>query len=205
MSKVLFLGCHADDIELGCGGTIHKNKDRWLMKCVTLSASSYDPRGSLGQHPDIWQSQQKALDLLGVQEMSWFNHKTNFFYEERNDVWLTLNRLKLEFNPDIVFTQASDDHQDHKVLSEETARVFQSRTILEYHIARSQRVMAINHYETLSRYDVEAKIDALKEYTMYLNKNYFQPEFIVAQARNNGCYIGVEFAESFRIVQNINL
>lgn len=205
MTNVLFLGCHADDIELGCGGTIHKNRQKWNIRCVTLSSSSYSPQGEQGEYPDIWLSQKRALTLLGVTDMMWLRHRTNFFYEARNDVWASLHQLKLDFKPEIVFTQATDDHQDHCVLSEETSRVFQSSTIIEYHIPRSQRNFIANYYETLEVENVNAKVKALDEYDMYRYKSYVQADFLRSQMVYNGGYVGAEYAEAFRIIQMIDL
>lgn len=202
MIKVLFLGCHVDDIELGCGGTIHKKKNEWQINCLTLSQSSYSPLGMDGPYPDIWKCQRESFDFLGVQG-KWLSHRTNFFYQERNELYASLNRENDITKPDIVFTQSCDDHQDHETLHKETLRVFQKSSIIEYHIPRSQRSFCPNYYQSLADENVNCKIKSLQFYDMYRNKIYFQEEFIRSQLIQNGCYIGEKYAESFRIIQLI--
>ena len=203
MTRVLFLGCHADDIELGCGGTIHKNKGVWDISCVTLSKSSFSPLGENGEHPDIWMCQKEALSVLGV-DGTWLNHRTNFFYLERNEIYLSLVWARESIRPDIVFTQMADDHQDHEVLAKETMRVFQSHSVIQYHIPRSQRAFCSNYYQVLSEDDFKAKTKALDCYPMYKEKKYFCHDFIKAQMLSAGCYIGADLAECFLSVQLIN-
>ena len=205
MTKVLFLGCHADDIDLACGGTIHKRLGQWDIHCATLSSSSFSPQGENGPHSDIWMCQMEAFETLGLKQsqFDWFHHRTNFFYEERNEVWKTLKLLRDKLAPDMVFTHAADDHQDHVVLAVETMRVFQYSSVLEYHIPRSQRTFVGNYFTGLNEADVEAKVRCLKCYPMYEDKHYFQESLLRAQLVCNGGYIGQQYAEAFRVIQLI--
>lgn len=206
MTKVLFLGCHADDIELGCGATIHKHRYDWDIHCVTLSGSSYSPMGNQGEYPEIWREQQKSLIKLGVpiQNLTWLEFKTNYFDEARDQIYRQLRSVTEKLMPDIVYTQEKDDNLDHGVLHDESFRTCQYSTLIAYHIPRSQAVFNTNLYESVQIDNVDAKVASLSQYHMYAKKHYFREEFVRAQLVYNGCYVGHRFAEPFRIIRTVS-
>lgn len=150
MHKVLFLGAHVDDVELGCGGTLYKYRNKWNRICVTLSKSSYSPEGIDGKYPDLWRHQVEALAQLEC-ELQVFAHRTNFFEEERNAIWQTLANLRDAVTPDMVFVNAPDDQQDHACLYRETLRVFQKTSVICYPTYGSTQNFQMNYYEGLSK------------------------------------------------------
>lgn len=148
MYKALFIGCHVDDIELGCGGLLYKRSNEWDCYCATLSRSSYSPLGSAGPFYDIWKTQNKSLSILGYKkEIFFFSHRTNFFEIERNDVWETLKSLREITQPDLVYINAFDDHQDHQTLYRESLRVFQSCSLICYPTYGSIQTFQANYFE----------------------------------------------------------
>ena len=194
--KILFIGCHCDDIELGCGGTLYQLSKKHEVKCLVLSSTGR------GQFPELHSDSTRALKLLGATNISFRQHMPSSFPEQRQSVWEALHYVQLEFEPDVVFTQEPDDHQDHVVLAEETIRNFRRSSIIQYTVMRSCMGFVPNFFVRLTREEVDAKIAALSHYSMYTkSKNYFRAENIEAQIRASGVYVEEEFVEAFKIVK----
>lgn len=191
--RVLFIGCHCDDIELGCGATIHKKKN-WEKTCVILSST-----GLKNQHPNLHTLCRAAMLDLGVKDVRFFNFPPSFFPDHRQEIWEVLSKINDEIKPDVVFTQEEDDHQDHTVLAQETRRNFRYSSVIRYTVMRSCMGFIPNLFVPLSKIDLEAKIKALEHYNIYKNKNFFSSENVEAQLRASGIYLDEEFVEAFQV------
>lgn len=202
MRRALFIGCHVDDIELGCGGLLSKRLDNWDCYCVTLSRYSFSPQGEHGEHPNIWKCQQAALKFLGYKkQIAFYSHRTNYFEEERQRVYSSLKWQRDHVKPNIVFINHDDDHQDHATTYREALRVFPDVTLLTYPTYGSIQVFPANHYEVLLEEDVDQKVLSLAHYPMYKDKPYIKN--IKAQCQADGTYIKKSFAEKYHIVRSV--
>lgn len=199
--KALFLGCHCDDIELGCGGTIHKRRNDWDITCVVFSDC-----GPFGTIPELKDYSKKSLNQLGASKVLFQNFPVNDFWQLRQNIWETICYLEKSIKPDVVFTQCPDNHQDHKTLYEETIRNFKKSDMISYQSSiRNSLDHSWNWFEILSRDDVNAKLNILDNYPCYRHsKIYFSPENIESQLRCNAMYIESEFAEAFELVKKVN-
>lgn len=197
--RVLFLGCHCDDIELGCGGTISKYRNEWEMIAVTLSSD-----GLAHSMPELKECSQKALQNLGLTESLYYNFPVSTFWEVRQDIWLTLNELEKRYKPDLIFTQQEDSHQDHTTLYQESMRNFTNCDMMLYCSNFTNDLNKYwNWFEVLDEIDVQAKVDIVKEYPCYGDKVYCNAKNIEAQLRVCGMYANSEFAEGFTLNKKI--
>ena len=115
--RVLALGAHADDIEIGCGGTVLHLVERGLVAAATWVVFS-----GAGERAGEAQTSAEAF-LEGVEERSIVVHgfRDGFFPYGGAAVKETFERLKHEVDPDLVVTHRGDDaHQDHRLISELT-------------------------------------------------------------------------------------
>jgi LmbE family N-acetylglucosaminyl deacetylase len=201
MKKVVILGCHCDDIELGCGGTLHKHKNNWDITCFVLSK-----HGNEKQLKNLYKTSKKSLQLLGMNKIKHFNFPINNFHKHRQDIWETLNCINEKLKPDLVITQNPDEHQDHATLFNETIRNFRKSSIVTYN-SSIRNCMNFSHciFETIKQKDVDAKIKSLKLYKMYKDKIYFHPKNIESMLRVQGIYIEEEFSEIFYSVKTIGI
>lgn len=199
--KALFIGCHCDDIELGCGGTIHKYKNDWEIICVVLSNCGVN--GNLKELKDY---SLKSLNELGVTNVIFKEFPTNDFWKYRQQIWEVIHDLEKSIKPNIVFSQCKDNHQDHKILYNETIRNFKQIDVISYQSSsRNSLNYKWNWFEVLNQTNVDAKIKMLDNFPCYrYSKNYFKPENILAQLRMGAMYIEKEFAEAFELVKKIN-
>jgi LmbE family N-acetylglucosaminyl deacetylase len=194
--RVLFLGCHNDDIEIGCGATIHKHQRDWEITCAVLSR-----HGPGGAYRDLWKNSTEALGSLGVQDIRFFDFPVRNFSLQRQQLWHELNQLNEELRPLLVFSQEYDSHQDHEALYAETMRIYWNATVVVYQSTlRNSLFFQPNIYEPVGRADVAAKLQLPKFYPMYKDKNYFDPKNIEARLRMTAMPVRVEFAEGFRLL-----
>jgi LmbE family N-acetylglucosaminyl deacetylase len=190
-AKVLFVGCHCDDIEIGCGGTISRFRDRWDILCHVLSSTCF------GGGEDLKKVCRKSMKTIGVSKVSFSSFDPSHFQELRQKIWESIREIKDEFRPDFVFTHENDEHQDHGVASDETIRNFRRSSIIQYPIARSSFCFSPNMFVSLKKKDIEAKKKALAEYDKIYDKNFLKKKNVEAQARCSGLYFEMKYCESF--------
>jgi Uncharacterized proteins, LmbE homologs len=199
--RVLFLGAHPDDIELGAGALIHRIAGSCELHCATLSENrkSSDLDGLLEQH-------RRSLTSLGVspQNIRLERFETRRFFERRQEILDLFLSLKRELKPDIVFVHSPHDvHQDHNVMTSEALRAFRGTTLLGYEILRSSHGFVPELLVEVSSENVEGKISALTMYEVYRDKSYFKPDIVRASMLRNGELSELPFAEGFELLRGV--
>jgi LmbE family N-acetylglucosaminyl deacetylase len=108
--NVLAIGSHPDDIEFGCGGTLHRFKTQGHRTYMLIMSD-----GSEGGEVDV--RKHEALDAaqtLGVEEVFWggFTDTRLPFYE---NVITEIEKIVSKTKPTFVLVHhARDTHQDHR-------------------------------------------------------------------------------------------
>ncbi|MGH9545876.1 MAG: PIG-L deacetylase family protein [Terriglobales bacterium] len=131
--KVLCLGAHCDDIEIGCGGTIL----RWLAEHAGLEV--YWVVLSSNRQRKKEAARCAGLFLKGARQpkVSIENFRDGFFPYQGAEIKEYFEALKKRVSPDIVLTHYRDDrHQDHRLVSDLTWNTFRRELILEYEIPK---------------------------------------------------------------------
>jgi N-acetylglucosamine malate deacetylase 1 len=198
-SRVLFLGAHPDDIELGAGALIASIAGKTELLCVTLSDNKKNPE--LQQVED---EHYRSMQALGVSDrnIEVANFETRRFPHARQEILEYLIQLNRTFHPEIVFTHTKADiHQDHGTLTEETLRAFRGITVLGFDVIRSSYGFFPNFLVEVSEADVAKKIAALAEYKTYSGRYYFDPQLTRATLVRNGALAERPFAEGFDILR----
>jgi LmbE family N-acetylglucosaminyl deacetylase len=129
--KILCLGAHSDDIEIGCGGTILRVLSEYNN--VEVHWVVFGSRGR--RNREAVASANKFL--LGAKRKQVFikHFKESFFPYIGGEIKSVFENLKKRMSPNIVFTHYRDDlHQDHRVISELTWNTFREHLILEYEV-----------------------------------------------------------------------
>jgi LmbE family N-acetylglucosaminyl deacetylase len=197
--RVLFLGAHPDDIELGCGALIAHIVDKAELRCVTLSDNQKNPdlRNVVEEH-------HNSMSVLGVKKNQVIlkDFETRNFPRDRQAILEFLYELNGEFQPEIVFTHTqSDIHQDHDVVRMEALRTFRGVSVLGYDVLRSSYGFFPHFLIEVTEADVQKKIDALAEYKTYKDKYYFDPGIIRSTSIRHGALAERPFAEGFDILR----
>lgn len=127
--RVLCLGAHSDDIEIGCGGTV--------LKLVSASPPAvfhwvvFSAEGE--REPEARRGASLFLQATCQHEVvvKWF--RDGFFPYVGAEIKEYFEELKHQVSPDVIFTHyRGDRHQDHRVISELTWNTFRDHLILEY-------------------------------------------------------------------------
>jgi len=199
--RILFIGAHPDDIEIGCGALIAHIAGKTEIKCVTLSDNQKNPllKNVISEH-------LRSMEILGVKQENVIvgQFETRRFPQARQEILEYLIKLNHEFHPDIVFVHTKADiHQDHATVTEEGLRAFRGTTVLGFDVIRSSYGFFPNFLVEVDENDVNKKIAALSEYHTYDSKYYFDPEITRATLIRQGALAERKYAEGFDILRII--
>lgn len=197
---ILFIGCHPDDIELGCGGLINKLKNDYEVFTLILSKNLDQPA-----HKNLVSECKQSLKVLGIKERNiiFGDFKSREFSYQRQNILDFIWKIKKKIKPSCVFITPFDLHQDHQVCNIESKRVFREKSLLEYDLARSTIDKNHSIFVELSKKDLETKIKALNKYKTHSKRNYFKKESIVSIAKAGGIKQELSFCEVFNPVSII--
>lgn len=202
-SRVLCIGAHPDDIELGCGALIAHILPVAEVMCVTLSDNQKNPL--LKNLPE---EHFRSMAVLGMPEKNVVlgTFETRRFPEFRQDILEYMIRLNRTFSPEIVLVHTKADiHQDHGTITEEALRAFRGTTVLGYDVLRSSYGFFPNFLVEVTEKDVECKIAALHEYKTYESKYYFDANIQRATMIRHGALAERPYAEGFDILRVVGV
>jgi LmbE family N-acetylglucosaminyl deacetylase len=154
--KILCLGAHSDDIEIGCGGTILrliKEAPEAQIYWLVFSAKGNRAREARESAASFLSKiKSKTIDVQEFRD-SYFP----FIGAEIKDYF---EKIKNNFDPDIIFTHCNNDaHQDHRLISTLTRNTYRDHLLLEYEIPKYDGdLVTPNLYSHIDAQDVEKKI-----------------------------------------------
>ncbi len=197
LKRVLCLGAHSDDIEIGCGGTILKlaaEHPGLEVLWVVFSAEGARAR-------EAKSSAREFLQATGKQKVIVKNFKTSFFPFQGEQIKDFFETLK-GFEPDLIFTHYRDDrHQDHRVISDLTWNTFRSHLIWEYEIPKYDGDLGIpNVFVRLDAAVCHLKTKCLcKFFQTQGNKHWFSEDTFLSLMRLRGieCASPTKYAEAY--------
>lgn len=182
--RVLCLGAHSDDIELGCGGTILTWADEYPgMEILWSVFSATQERAT--------EARQSAEALLAAVNhrivLGDFGDSTMPAEFERAKRFAS--GLRDMFSPDIVFTHRLEDrHQDHRLVAELTWQLWRDQLIFEYEIPKYEGDLGHpNLYVPVSADVRSRKVEhLLQHFGSQRSKGWFSQETFDAIMRLRG-------------------
>ena len=196
--KVLCLGAHSDDIEIGVGGTLLG----WIAAGALLDVhwcvlSACGPR-----YTEAMAGADAILDGAVARHVECAEFRDSHFPYQGTEIKTWIEDLKARVKPDIVFTHRSDDaHQDHREVCRLTWNAFRDHLVLEYEIPKWDGDLGQpNLYIPMSEAIMERKIELLEAcFGTQRSKDWFDADTFRGLARLRGmeCRAPERFAEAF--------
>jgi LmbE family N-acetylglucosaminyl deacetylase len=183
--RVLCLGAHSDDIEIGCGGTILRllrERPGTQVHWVVFSS---------GPERDHEARRSAGLFLKGAKEPKVVikDFRDSFFPSMASEIKDFFEQLKTEFVPEVIFTHHRNDlHQDHRTICELTWNTFRNHFILEYEIPKYDGDLGSpNVFVPLDRPICGRKVKhILDAFKTQRDKQWFTPETFLSLLRIRG-------------------
>ena len=195
--RVLCIGAHSDDIEIGCGGAIlrliensKKIEFHWLVLCSNPQRAR-EARSSANTF--LQGARKKTIVVKSFRDgfLPYIGAPVKEAFEELKG-----------FSPDLIFTHHRHDlHQDHRMICELTWNTFRSHLVLEYEIPKYDADLGFpNLFVALDEKHCRAKVRHLcKFFQTQGNKHWFTSDLFFSLMRLRGieCASGSKYAEAF--------
>jgi len=196
--RVLAIGCHADDIEIGCGGTLltlARSSPGLEVDWVVLAATG-------DREQEARASAASFLAGITAARVEVHGFRDGFLPYVGAEVKDVFEALKRRVDPQIVLTHAGYDfHQDHRLACELTWNTFRNHLILEYEIPKVDGDLGRpNVYVPLSHEIVEQKLALLEQhFPTQSGKHWFDRETFLGLMRLRGMEAAADerYAEAF--------
>jgi len=195
--KVLCIGAHSDDIEIGCGGTILRLAEEHASCefhwAVFNATGVRQTEANCAAHLFAG-SRLRSLKLMEFQD--------GFMPYTGSGVKDVFEKDLKPLAPDVIFTHNGNDaHQDHRLISELTWNTFRNNVILEYEIPKYDGDLGRpNIFVPLARVACEAKVRYLMDaFESQRSKHWFQSDtfFSLMRLRGIECVASSGYAEAF--------
>ncbi len=198
--KVLCLGAHPDDIEIGCGGTLlqmlaerHEVQLLWVVFAA----------GGARRAEALAGAESFGKDASSLRTI-FHDFEDGFLPYAGESVKRCFEELKGEAEPDLIFTHTRDElHQDHRLVNELCWNTFRNHLVLEFEIPKYDGDLGRpNLYVPLQRATMDAKVEHLMRcFPSQSKKDWFDEELFRGLARVRGmeCHARDGYAESFHL------
>ena len=196
--RLLCLGAHCDDIEIGCGGTILKLATAERKIEVQWVVFSSDDR----RKQEALTSAQVFLCGVSAKKIAIHELRDGFFPYVGAELKELFEQLKAEVSPDVILTHYRNDlHQDHRLVSELTWNTFRNHLVLEYEIPKYDGDFGSpNFFVLLDESICRRKIDTILDVFQSQNgKRWFSRDLFAAVLRLRGMEANASsgYAEGF--------
>lgn len=193
--NVLVVGCHPDDAELGCGGTIVKHIQRGDSVSVLILT-----RGEKGNHDPTLGECKRALKTLGVKRVIFGNFPDGYVASNQEVVNFIENVMK-ELNIDRVYTHDMNDrHQDHRNCGlAVSAAARKLKEVFLFHGPSTNVKFEPHYFIEISDKHLKKKLKALNCYRSQVKKGIVDLNFIKSAAVFYGIHSGTKYAEAFSL------
>ena len=195
--KILAIGAHPDDIEVGCAGTLLKYAEYGHEIYMLVMTT-----GELGGDAEVRKDEQiLAAGVIKAKDLIWGSYRDTQLTPNMNQLVYDIEVLLKKIKPDFTIVHHGDDtHQDHRALHKATVSASRYiKNVLFYEVPTSQNfspTVFVDIKDTLS-----AKIRSLMAHNSQVMKTNIEglsiKDAVQATAVFRGIQGRVQFAEAF--------
>ena len=198
--RILCLGAHCDDIEIGCGGTVLRLLEerpgstvRWVALSST-PAREQEARASAAEFLAGAATSEIVITSFRDGDLPFHGVEVKDFFES----------IKKDARPDLILTHHRQDrHQDHRMIAELTWNTWRDHLIGEYEIPKYEGDLGTpNLFVPLPVTTARRKIDiVVRSFPSQAGRSWFRAETFEAVLRLRGveCNAPEGFAEAFHV------
>jgi LmbE family N-acetylglucosaminyl deacetylase len=209
-SRILAIGAHPDDVELGCGASLALLKKRGHEVCVLVLT-----KGEASGDPEVRTFEcKKSARTMCVDQLIFGNLKDTRIHDGVETI-MAIEKVLDDVKPNLVFTHSSKDgHQDHRNASLASLSAARNiRRVLLYESPEALRDFCPQVFvDVSSTFDI--KLRALKAFGSQASKVFFKggsnmtdegrkfpyvSNAVEGLARYRGFQAGVTLAEAFEV------
>jgi LmbE family N-acetylglucosaminyl deacetylase len=183
--RLLCLGAHCDDIEIGCGGMILElltNKVNIEIHWVIFSSTKQ-------RREEALHSANLFFGSSAIHRIDIHDFRDGYFPYVGAQIKEHFEKLKRRSNPDLILTHYRNDlHQDHRTINELTWNTFRDHTILEYEIPKYDGDFGTpNFFVPLAETTCRDKANFIfKSFASQREKKWFSEELLLSALRLRG-------------------
>jgi LmbE family N-acetylglucosaminyl deacetylase len=198
--KVLCLGAHCDDIEIGCAGSLMTLQERYPGSSFEWVVFTRED----GRDSETRQAAGLIHDGAAAVKVDVLDFRMSYLPFEGAKVKDQFESIKNRIDPSLIFTHRLEDrHQDHRLVAELTWNTFRNHLILEYEIPKYEGDLGHpNLYVPLDEAVAARKVEMLVScFPSQRTRAWFSSELFEAQLRLRGieCNAPSGRAEAFHV------
>ena len=190
--RVLAVGAHPDDIEIGCGAT--------LLHLAGRAGTTLDGvvlTGSVDRVAEATGALAAFFPGAALQAHSFPDGRLPAHWDEVKD---TLHELAGRLSPDVILCPKDDDaHQDHRLLGQLVPTVWRDTLILHYEIPKwDADLRPPTHYVMVPSEVARRKVRLLNDhYLSQRDREWWDDELFLGLMRLRGIECRAPYAEGF--------
>ena len=192
--RVVCVGAHPDDIEIGCGGTLltlaQYREIRATFVVATAAAERYE---------EALKAASRFLPGADVRFRS-LGLRDGFLPAQWGQVKEGLEKTARSIVPDVIFGPRRDDaHQDHRLIAELLPTVWRDSLLFRYEIPKWDGDLGrVTHYVPIQSEVAHRKIGLLNEsFPSQLGRDWWDKETFLSLMRLRGVESRARYAEGF--------
>ncbi|MBB4905147.1 PIG-L deacetylase family protein [Actinophytocola algeriensis] len=199
--RVLAIGAHPDDVELGCGGALAKFVDAG-HEVRALVLSNGERGGAGATRVSEVDAAGRRIGIAGVTVLSF---PDTDLPAHADALVAAIERVMERFNPDIILTHSGNDqHQDHRAVHLATLRAGRRHTsILCYESPSATADFRPSVFVDVQDY-LEVKVRAVAAHRDQAGKPYMSGERLRGLAVFRGAQAKVRHAEGYEPVRMLD-
>ena len=196
--RIVCLGAHPDDIEIGCGGALLTLAETRQVHAVVTVAT-----GSGSRYDEAIKSTSRFLPGADT-DMHVLGLRDGFLPTHWGAMKEALEQVASSTTADLVFAPRPDDaHQDHRLIAELTPTVWRDALVLHYEIPKWDGDLGrVSHYVALEPDIARRKVELLHEcFPSQAGRDWWDDETFLSLMRIRGVECRHRYAEGFTVTK----